>query len=387
MKLLDQVQKIALYLFFFSINFEMLVINDNFSVTKFSGILYILTVIPQIRYFFSIHNLKPVILPILLFYILLTINNLVNINELFDEVLNQSFILNLLVFLLMINHVRKDYLILEKGLISFVFGTFLLTLLFTLGIGTDYLGGRVTIFGDNQNGIGLKVSAALIVILVTIVQNRLELGWFRFLLLIPVPFMIRFMAATGSRVSVISFVLAFTIGVLLLKTESFRKKILMIIGGVVIIMAIAAQLMQSGILKERLTNSTETGDLGGRKEIWERIIPLIKDHPIIGVGNTGYDFYCISNFGIIKSPHNVILEVLCYTGLIGLLFYLAFLYQLFMRGYLNYLTHGWVLPILLISPVMGMIISGQILVAKMGWVIFAYLISGSAIQSKDHRII
>ena len=377
---INRLQNIALYIFVFSINFEMLEVNDNFSVTKFAGILYIITILPQIQSFFSIQSLKPVLLPVIFFFVLLTINNLININELYNEVISQSMMLNVLFFILMINHVRKDYLILEKALLFFALGSIFLTLFFILGIGTNYdIDGRLTIFGDNENGIGLKISAALIIILVTIFQNRLKLNWFRFLMLIPLPFMLKFLAETGSRVSVISFALAFALGVVLIKTDAILKKVLIYLVGGIIFFIIIVQLMQTGVLVERLLRSSDSGDLGGRALIWERIIPLIKDHPIFGVGNTGYDFFYMSNFGLNKSPHNVILEILCYTGIVGLIFYSTFLFQIFLRGYQSYSKNGWLLPLVLLSPILGMIISGQILHFKIGWMIFAYIVSSSAI--------
>jgi len=373
------VQQIALYLFFFSINFEVLELFSNFSVAKFSAILYIMTILPQIRQFFHIENLKSLLLPILLFFILLTINNLININELYFEVFNQSIVLNLLIFIIMINHVRKDYMILENALLSFAFGTMLLTLFFLVGFGVDYVGGRVRIFGENQNDLGLKISVGLIIILIAVVQNRLKWGWFRFLLLLPVPFMLWLLAETGSRVAVISFVVAFGIGVILIKTDEVWKKVMMFIAGAIIFIGIAVQMMNSEMLAERFLSSYKGGDLSGRDQIWARIIPLIKDHPVFGVGNTGYDFYNMINFSVVKSPHNVILEILCYTGIVGLILYFAFLYQLFLRGYSGYLKNGWLLPLLLFCPVLGMILSGQILHDKLAWVIFGYIVSCSAI--------
>lgn len=382
MQLLSQVQKIALYIFFFSINFEMLVPSDlsNASAARITGMLYLITIIPQLKFFLKTENLMGILVPVWMFYALLTFNNLINVNEFSDLVFNQPIFLNILVFWLMINHIKKDYLLLEKAMLSFALGTIVMTLFFILGIGVNYEYGRVSIFGDNQNTIGLKASAALIILVLAIVQNRLQWGWYRFLLLIPLPFIMRLMADTGSRVSVISFILSFAVGIILFKTGSVRSKILIFSGGIVLFIVIGFYLMQSEVLTERLLETTETGNMGGRDHIWKAIFPIIKENPIFGVGNTGYNFYNIINFGVTESPHNVILEVLCYTGLVGLTIFLVFLYQTFIRGYRSYLKNGWLLPLLLISPVMGMILSGQILYTKMGWIIFAFIVGSSAIR-------
>lgn len=388
MQLLNQVQKITLYIFFFSISFEMLVPSSlsSFSVARITGMLYLITVIPQLQFFLKTDNLSAVLVPIWLYFGLSTLNNLANVNELYDQVFNQPMFLNILIFWLMINHVRKDYLLLEKAMLSFALGTMLLTLFFILGIGVEYEGGRVAIFQDNENSIALKISMGLIIFLLAVVQNRLKWGWYRFLLLIPVPFMLKLLAETGSRVAVISFVLAFVVGIVLIKTDSVWKKIAMYVGGLIVFIVIAVQLLQSEVLMERLSSTAQSGDLGGRAKIWETIIPLIKNNPVFGVGNTGYNYYSVMNLNEIVGPHNVILEVLCYTGLVGLTIFLTFLFQIFIRGYRSYLKNGWLLPLLLISPILGMIMSGQILYVKMGWIVFAYIVSTSAIRYGDIKI-
>jgi O-antigen ligase len=144
--------------------------------------------------------------------------------------------------------------------------------------------------------------------------------------------------------------------------------------------------MQSEIFANRLIESFVYGNLGGREIIWVELLPLIKESPIIGVGETGYNSFALATFGMESSPHNVILEVFCYTGLVGIIIYILFQYQIFKRAYENYKTTGLLLPILLLIVAWGIIGSGQILYQKIGWCIFAYVAGSSLFKQKSKPV-
>ena len=141
--------------------------------------------------------------------------------------------------------------------------------------------------------------------------------------------------------------------------------------------------MQSEILIQRLLQSAEGGDLAGRDVIWRALLALIYDNPIFGVGKTGYAYFTQINFGGLTSPHNVLLEVVCYTGLFGLILYLTFLFRIGKSAFINFKVSGMLLPCLLLIPVAGFILSGQLLGVKIGWVIFAYVAGNSALENTN----
>jgi len=382
MQFLKHLQRFSFYIFLFSINFEMWnpIGSGETSIAKMTALIYFLSIVPQFPQFIRTDCLGSILLPIWIFFGLLTTMSLININPLFTEFFNRTIFLNIILFWILINHERKDYMIIEKGLISYAFGSFVLSLLFFAGIGITYTQGRLSMFGDNQNALGLKMVVSSIIILTTVIQNRLNLGWYRYLFLFAIPLMLIFIGETGSRVSALAFLLAFVTAVILFKTKNNLNKIISIISGSIILILMGFLLIQSGKLLDRLKDTSSTGDLGERDIIWRTITPIITKNPIVGVGETGYDFLTTEFFGNVISPHNVILEVLCYTGLIGLFLYLTFIIRVFMRGYKSYKSNDWLLPLLLMAPIMGSLLSGQILDDKTGWVIFAYIISTSAIK-------
>jgi len=388
-QIIKQIQRITLYLFFFSINFEVwdpFNTNGFFSISKLTGFIYLLTIIPQIHAFNRTDTIKPILLPIWFFFAILTLVSLINVNIISYGFLDFTIFQNIFLFWFLINHERKDPLVLEKGLLSFSLGSVALVLLFYAGIGIEYNGGRVSIFGDNQNTIGLRMSISMAILILTTAQNKLKLGKTRYLLLLPIPIMLLLMGETGSRVAFISFALIFVTGVVLFKSKRIWGKISTFSIGSIALIYSWVFLVQSETLAQRLLRSYEEGDLAGRDVIWKGLYPIIEDNPMLGVGKTGYDYITNINFGRWVSPHNVILEVLCYTGVIGLIIYLLFLFRVLKKGYQNYKTEGLLLPLLLIIPVLGMLVSGQILGVKIGWVIFAYIVGSSVFKPKSETI-
>ena len=262
--------------------------------------------------------------------------------------------------------------VLEKGMLSLAFGSITLVLLYNLGLGIEYDEGRVILYGDNPNIIGIRMCIAITILFITVVQNKLELGKIRYLLLIPIPVMFQLLAETASRKALIVFLLCFIVGVMLFKTKKHWTKIIILASGIIGFLIILQNIIQYDILMFRILKTYESRDLSGRYEIYTSIIPVIQQHPIFGIGITGY----FSLFGI-RSPHNVFLEVLIYTGIIGMTLYLTFLFGILKKAYRVLITTSYLLPVLLLIPILGLMASGQILHQKLGWTVFAYIISSS----------
>jgi O-antigen ligase len=74
------------------------------------------------------------------------------------------------------------------------------------------------------------------------------------------------------------------------------------------------------------------------------------------------------------------IEVLCYSGVFGLLLFLIFVFNIGRSAYKNFNKEGNVLPLALFFPSMGLILTGQIFDQRIVWIIFAYQI---ALASKN----
>lgn len=357
-----------------------IVANSNFSFSKVFGIIYILSILPQIQKFVRIDFVGYYVFPLVLFFFWLTLIGLVNINEINSSFFDFSLFLNILLFWIMINHGRKDYLVLEKGMLSFALGSVAITIIFVLGLGSAYQGGRLWMFGDDPNALASRTLMGMMILVLAVTQNRLNLGRYRFLLLLPIPVMLKLLFETGSRFGFIVFVLSLGAGILMYKSKEAWKKLLIYFLGIVSMLISFFILTKSVTMIERLLSTVQSGDTSGRSDIWQLILPIVMENPIFGYGRTGYILESTIIFGKETSPHNVLLEVLCYTGIVGLIIYLVFLYRIGIASLTSYRTHHLLLPILLLIPVAGMILSIQILTLKIGWVIFAYIVSALAIK-------
>lgn len=386
--MLSKLQNIALYLFFFSINFEVwdpFNTGGFFSISKLTGIIYFITVLPDIKQFMNTKYIKPVLNPVWIFFVLLTVISFININHISSSFFDFSIFQNIVLLWLLINHERKVPGVLTRGLFGFSLGSIALSLLYNFGIGIEYsLDGRVSIFGDNENSIGMRMSISIIILLITIVQNPYQLKRIRFLLILALPLMLKLMAESGSRVAFISFVMMFVFGTLLYKSKKMWYKLIVFVLGSVLFVYMIQYLLSNEVILRRLLQTTEEGNLAGRDVIWQKILPLIVDNPLFGVGKTGYAAYSKQVFNQLSSPHNVIIEILSYTGIVGLFSYLMFAFRSFKLSWKAYKIKKNILSLLLFIPVSGFILSGQILVNKIGWVIFAYAIANGSFISLNY---
>lgn len=376
------IQKIAVFIFFFSINFEMwdpLATNGHFSLSKLAGIIYFVVMLPSIMDFRTPAVFKPILGPIWIFFLWLTFISLVNIRIDNTGFIDFTILQNIVLFWILINHETIDELLLEKAMLCFGIGSIVLGILFSLGIGIDYdaISFRTSIFGDNANNVGVRMAISLIIIPLVLIQNRLRLGKSRYFFLLGLPFIFNSMIATGSRVSLIAFLLAYISFIFMHKSRNKWGKPVLILAGFFMIIYIWQVLLKSEVIVQRLIQSIQEGDLSERDTIWKMVIPFWLENPIFGFGETGYEYFTFSISGRYISPHNVILEILCLTGIVGLTLYLIFLYRITRISYQTYRHWGSLLSMLLLIPVFGLLLSVQLLQMKIGWVIFAYIVANA----------
>ncbi|TAJ12109.1 O-antigen ligase domain-containing protein [Marinilabiliaceae bacterium JC017] len=383
-------RRIAIYLFFFSINFEMwdpFNTDGYFSIAKLVGLVYLLIMLPSIIQFNTPKVFKQVLGPVLFFFGILTVVSVVNVKVGYYGFFDVSIFLNIIFLWILINHEKMDELVLEKSMLSFAIGNVVLSILFFLGIGVEYdfVESRSSIFGDNPNSVGIHMSISLVILIVALIQNRLKIGMVRFAFIPGMIIIFYAMISTGSRVSFIAFFLFLVSFIALFKTRiKWGKPVLMVISILLAIYTWQFYLKTEGIT-QRLIMALQDGDLSNRVEIWKRIYPIWLENPILGIGRTGYEYVVFSFSNKFLSPHNVILEILCLTGVIGMFFYFIFFFRLFRISYLFYREYSYLLPILLFIPVLGMLLSAQILKVKIGWVIYSYVLANSLYLSKSRK--
>jgi O-antigen ligase len=192
--------------------------------------------------------------------------------------------------------------------------------------------------------------------------------------------------ATASRTAFLIVVLALICMVLLYKTKRRFVKILFIIAGCwVIISGYNSILGGDNTLATRMETTTDDNNLSGRDSIWSALLPYVNKHPLFGVGQTGYVEISLEALSETKtmesgaiygfSPHNVLLEVLLYTGIVGFIIMLLFWGKIGVAALKIYTISGNATFLLCLVPMLGCILSGQILEDKLAWMLCALIVS------------
>jgi O-antigen ligase len=375
------------YCFMFSINFEMFNILNIASPSKIFAILYISTLVTDLKKFskFDFSYKLTNIIFFLFFYI--TFISILNVNQYSYYFFDFTLFLNIILFFFIINHEREVPNIIERGLIFFAIGSIILTIFFFLGYGISFFGGRVSIFGDNENAIGLRLCISITILLYNIINNPFSLKIPRYIFLFSIPFIIIFMFTTGSRTATISLILILIIWVIFSKSLKFKNKIYIVSLFSLLLYYVSFYFLNTGtIVFTRIFRTIDKFDLAGRDRIWKEVIKIILDNPLTGIGNTGFYMQSSKVFGRYNSPHNVFLEILAFGGIIGLLLYLIFIFKIFFGTYKFYFKSNNILPILLIVIFFSMLMVSHALYSKISWIILAYCSKGyfEYMNSKNH---
>lgn len=380
-KFFFNLQKYAVYAFIFSLNFEQLDLFNlkiDYLASKITISILLFIAIFNYKTNFSLKHFTKYTTPLLIYFGILTIISYFNKSTDYSTFVDFPFFLNILIFLILINFSTKKTDILLKGLFVFALSTIILTLLYFFGIAvTETLDGRFALFGINQNLLGLSICISLFTLLSILYENKLQLGRFKYLLIFLFPFMFILMIKTGSRVAFISFIIGLFAFLYLNKSIKKIKKLGIILITLILFIIIWAAFLQNSLILERLSSSIKQGDLSSRDMIWVTIFDIVSNNFLWGVGKTGYAKEVYYLMGGVASPHNVLIEVLCYTGILGLSVFLIFLFRIVRNTFKRIKFTGELLPVVLLIPILGMILSGQIFDTKIVWVIFAYVISSS----------
>ena len=117
-----------------------------------------------------------------------------------------------------------------------------------------------------------------------VVQNNLGLNWLRYLLLIPIPIMLKLLIETGSRVSLISFVLMIIVGFYYVKKSGFFIKFFLFLALTAVAFFIYNFIFENQLILLRLISSIDDKDLAGRDLIFSEIWDVVKHNFIFGIG-------------------------------------------------------------------------------------------------------
>jgi|WetSurSiteA1Bulk_404760.scaffolds.fasta_scaffold05189_2 O-antigen ligase len=325
---------------------------------------------------FSISTLKRFLIPVFLFSLSLFISYLINY-EGYDISFRLLFMIiqNIVFFWIVANILKNNPEAGYKVLLSLNLAIFVSALLFMLGIGVEITEGRLTIFSENANRLGMFSIFSILFIISNVFENKQHLGSSRYLLLTLTIPLANMAAQTGSRSTYIGLLLTIALYFVLKSKSKFSLKIVYFFLGGVALFALNSYLMTFDVLSERMNSFYSEGNLSGRDVIWQFVMTRIMEKPIFGVGINGYTNIISELYGSFFSPHNVFLEIFAYSGLLGLLIFLYFIFQMVREGYYINKYDNYLMPLLYLVLILFVFLSGQALNLKAFWIIYAYLVT------------
>ena len=278
--------------------------------------------------------------------------------------------------------------VVRKALFIFVISCGLMALALRLGfINSDLTNvtARVTGFGQDPNILGGNMALGLMV-LIGIVQgiNKGVLKYRAFLLLL-VPLLGLCLARTGSRGALSA--LAVGMLVLIFKKGDVWSILRTVIGVLVLIGFFIWASYHTGTMWNRYEKTLDDGNMAGREFIYPEAWKMFLEKPLTGWGAINNRYELGPRTAEENRPkefrdtHNVMLEILTSTGILGAL---PFLFGVWLCVRMAWKARGGVhgiAPFALILTLLVINMNVNWVASKQNWLIFAYaLASGSALM-------
>lgn len=350
-------------------------IGSGFSIVKMVGYLYVLAVMRNLNIFLKFpYAVRKPIRYLFFFYGLFFLMNLINANYQSHDFIQLPILQNAIMFVFLSNHERIKPGIIEKGFGTYILGAILLIILYNFGVAVDDSTSRHKMLDENQNVLAIKVAIAVLSLLgiaVKLKNKKIKYLSFTILFLFFFP-AIDFIFDTGSRTATLIILIGVGLTLFLISGRNVILKTFGLFLGIGFGIYFYDLVMSSEVMGQRIEQEEKRGQFSNRTFLWEYAVQYIEDHPFFGGGRTGYDAFMIKAYGNIQSPHNVFLEILAYTGIIGMFLFLGFLFLCVKSSYKYYLKTKIVIPLILFIPLIGMMLSQQMLRSKIAWLIIVF---------------
>jgi O-antigen ligase len=285
-----------------------------------------------------------------------------------------------LVSLVMVNALQ-DRRLLRATLIAFV-GACALRAAMQLGVATEahavWTGGtRVTTLGQNANLSAIILSAGMVAA-VGLARSRLDPPWW--IRRGAIPLGVLFGAAliqTGSRGGLICAVAGLACYAFERGTIASRARRVVLVGGGLTALGVGA--WQSVMMRHRLEESAAEGRLAGREVIYPAVAAMIAERPMLGWGGIENQYEIARRIRERDLPrrdaHNLVLELLSASGLMGALPFLAGMGLAGTAAFRARQGDAGLMPLaVLVATLMGTV-SGTWIASKILWLALTFAIA------------
>ncbi|AYN68446.1 O-antigen ligase domain-containing protein [Euzebyella marina] len=388
MSIFEKLNNYCLFILVFSVTFENwdpFQLGGSISVTYMASVIYIISWLPRLKKSFRIISVRQYLIPLILFTIIGVISTALNSSyaESIEGAYNERVITLIILMTLMVSHFYEDSTLVDKALNAYVVSISLLYFLFLIGIGSDFKGGRLLLFGENPNSIGVKVVIAFLICVSRLITEKFD--WKKLLLYsVAIISCLNLIILSGSRGALVSVFISLALLVLFMRINILKKMIFFLIGISFSVLFMTMIMKSNPVFKERILRTIESGDTG-RSDLWQSSLLIIEDNLFFGVGLAGALPEMLRYTGRLIDPHNVFLYVLMTTGVFGLLFYLIFILRLSKNLYQKFRQNGEVVYMVMLAVVVfNMGKTGGAISKIFFWFFFAVLI-GSTFKNLGSR--
>lgn len=286
-----------------------------------------------------------------------------------------SYVFNLILFICMMNFIPKNNDIVIKQLYKYtLFGIIFIAVLVAQNGTNVLLGTRLTIASDvNANQLAMGMTQMTAVVIAHLITNKKKIiDYFLIFILIAGLFL------TGSRTGLIAALLCIiTVYIVIIwRTSSSKKKVKSITTivslGAIICFLYFFLVEKVPDLMYRFTyeNIVATGGTN-RIDVWTALLTrALPGHYLFGIGFDPLNaYYAVQSInGIGHGSHNLIVEVLTKTGILGMGIYLAFFLKLLRKLMKNFRQYSELLfPFAIIIGILFNGIGEDMLTTRFLW--------------------
>lgn len=371
--------RLALYLFVFSIPFEMPNRTIPIEIPTLTGCIFLLATFLQPTLVFR--RIPGAVLWFVAYLWFFGLSTLINRGEHTTLVIVQFLShVQLLLILWACANILHDKKALRGVLLTFALATAIRAGMQIFGIAASvtplWTGGyRTTVLGQNPNLSAIILSAGFITVLT--MRPRL-VAW-------PIAAMIGMaLIQTGSR----GGLLCAAGGVLVLLLQG-KHRVRSMLFGVVTLALLGVAAWRSDMFRARLV-AADRGSLAGRENIYPAVIEMISEKPWLGWGPTENQYEIGKRIGEEKKDrrdaHNIVLELLSATGIVGAIPFLAGMWLCFVGAWRGRRGPLHMFPLAFLVTVLIGTISGTWIISKILWLALSIaLAAGASARAERER--
>ena len=386
MQFFRKLNNYCLFILVFSVtyeNWDPFKLVGVVSVTYMASALYVLSWVPLFKSNLDFGPFKNYIIPLLLYTIVCIFSTALNSGyaESIFETYSGRVVLLILLMLLVANHLHSNTNLATTVLDIYVASVVLMYFLILSGTGTEFKNGRVLLFGENPNTIGVKAAIGFSIVLARLLSSKISFKTLFFGAVTIFSFL-NLVILSGSRGALISIFLVVLASIFYTKISLWKKVLFAISGAAFSIYFLIFILSSNAEFGSRILRTVETGDTG-RSELWRAGVKIIEDNLLFGVGIPGAYPEMFKHTGRATDVHNIFLYVLMTTGVVGFFFFFQFIFRMGKNLYASFRQNGNVVFLLIfILLLFNMAKTGGSISKILNWFFFAVLIGSTFVPKK-----